>query len=70
MNILRILLRLLFLYFLFRFLFKVIFSFIRFFWRHPNKYEKETVINKDHRKTGKKTFDYKDIVDAEFKEIE
>ena len=70
MNILRILLRLLLLYFLFRFLLKAIFSFIRFFWRPPNKYEKETVINKDHQKTGKKTFDYKDIVDAEFEEIE
>ena len=67
---LRILLRLLLLYFLFRFLLWIIFSFIRFFWRSPNKYEKESVIKKDYRKAGKKTSNYKNVVDAEFKEIE
>ena len=56
------LLRLILLYFVFRFLLKAIFSFIRFFWGPSNQH------GKDYQKTARKT--YKDVVDAEFEEIE
>jgi len=70
MRILLYFIKIIFFYLFLRFLFKAIFSFIRLARRKPNKYEKETVLNKEYQETEKKEFDDKDIVDAEFEEIE
>jgi len=73
MRVLYILLRLVLFYVLFRFLFRAVSLLVRLSRRPANRRDKETVINinKEHPESNnKKTFDYKDIVDAEFKEME
>ena len=58
-----LLIRLFLFYLLFRFLFKGIFSLMQFFRNQPDNYDKS------HQETSKNTFDDKNVIDVEFKEI-
>ncbi len=69
MRILLDLLRLFLLYFFFWFIFKSIVLIVRFLWRHPGGHRRRDTINDNYDKRGEDRFDYKNVIDAEFKEI-
>ncbi|OPX28510.1 MAG: hypothetical protein B1H08_05780 [Candidatus Omnitrophica bacterium 4484_171] len=69
MRILYTLIRIVFYYFLFLFLFKTVIFFIKLFFSHPDKHGRGGAVNKEYNDDSKNKFDYKNVVDAEFKEM-
>lgn len=69
MGFIYFLIRLVFLYFLFRFIFYIIFLLIPFLLKYRGKRYK-TMTNKNNHKPKNNIFKHKNIIDAEFEEIE
>ena len=69
MRVLYSLIRLVFYYFLFLFAFKAVASLVKLFFHRSGRYREGGIADNDNGDSHKDKFDYKNVVDAEFKEI-